>query len=80
MMLLRLLDRIGVTEIAIAGFDGYAAGQLNYAKKELDLQTTKDSPMILNAEIQEMFDDYLNTRNHKETPVVFVTESRFNRL
>jgi 4-hydroxy 2-oxovalerate aldolase len=79
MMLLRLLDRIGVSEIAIAGFDGYVAGQLNYAKKELDLQTPKDTPMNLNAEIQEMFDDYINTRNHKETPVVFVTESRFNR-
>lgn len=79
MMLLRLLDRIGVSEIAIAGFDGYVAGQLNYAKKELDLQTPKDTPMNLNAEIQEMFDDYKNTRVHKETPIFFVTKSRFNR-
>lgn len=79
MMLLRLLDRIGVSEIAIAGFDGYAAGKINYAKRELDLQTPKDNPIYLNSEIKEMFDDYLNTRKHKETPFVFVTESRFNR-
>lgn len=79
MMLLRLLDRIGVSEIAIAGFDGYIAGQLNYANKELDLQTPKDTPMNLNAEIQEMLDDYISTRKHKEAPIVFVTESRFDR-
>ena len=79
MMLLRLLDRIGVSEIALAGFDGYIAGQINYAKKELDLQTPKDTPMNLNAEIQEMFDDYLTTRTHKDSTIVFVTESRFNK-
>lgn len=78
MMLLRLLDRIGVEDISIAGFDGYSAGQLNYAYPSLDLQSPKDTPVKLNTEIQEMFEDYLQTRTHGNKPVFFVTNSRFN--
>ena len=78
-MLLRLLDKLDVREIAIAGFDGYSADKVNYASEKLDLKSTKDNPVALNVEIQEMVDDYINTRIHQTTPISFITESRFDR-
>lgn len=79
LMLLRLLDKLDVREIAIAGFDGYSADKVNYASEKLDLKSTKDNPVALNVEIQEMVDDYINTRIHQTTPISFITESRFDR-
>lgn len=79
-MLLRLLDILGVADIAIAGFDGYDyanEGRLNYVSKDLELSTPTVNPMELNHEIEDMLQDYYLTRTHKDTVIKFVTPSRF---
>ena len=81
-MLLRLLDRIRVTEIAIAGFDGYSyssEGTPNYVSDTLELSSTKKDPIQTNTEIESMLEDYFNTRINKNTVVKFVTTSRFSK-
>jgi 4-hydroxy 2-oxovalerate aldolase len=78
-MLLRLLDVIGVTSIAIAGFDGYDPSKNNYATKSLELTTANVDPFEMNRELTEMLEDYRATRVHQEAKVTFVTESRFER-
>lgn len=81
-MLLRLLDRIGVNKIVIAGFDGYSFnsnGNPNYASKYLELSSAYVSPLALNKEIEEMFLDYLQTRQNKDSEIEFITESRFEK-
>lgn len=78
-LLLRLLDKLEVASIAIAGLDGYsynAKGDLNYASKYLELSNVKDNPMELNREIQEMLVDYIGTRNGTAS-LQFITPSRF---
>ena len=80
-MLLRLLDNIGVSEIAIAGFDGYSyisSGQLNYASKFLELSSAYVDPMTLNKEIMDMYTDYLANRKNQSCPISFITTSRFS--
>lgn len=79
-MLLRLLDYIGVSEIAIAGFDGYSYGshgELNYASKFLELSSAYINPMSLNKEIEGMLMDFYINRNNKEMDIKFITSSRF---
>lgn len=79
LMLLRLLDKLDVKSIALAGFDGYTNGQNNYATPNLDLSSTKVDSIVHNLEIKEMFEDYKNTRVHQDRSIVFVTESRFEK-
>lgn len=80
-MLLRLLDRIVVSSIAIAGFDGYSFNQekkSNYASRFLESSNT--NPTAINTEIMEMLSDYMSARVHKETPIKFITSSRFEKI
>ncbi len=78
-MLLRLLDLVGVKDIAIAGFDGYdaenAAG--NYISDELEIQSVKEDAISRNKEISEMLVDFYNTRLTKLMKIQFITKSRF---
>lgn len=79
-MLLRLLDSIGVSEIGIAGFDGYSyssEGQLNYASKFLELSSAYVNPVTLNKEIMEMFADFMANRVNQNSTIRFITMSRF---
>lgn len=81
-MLLRLLDLLSVTEIAIAGFDGYSSSdtkELNYINKELELSNVKQDPDFVNREISKMLDDYKACRVNK-VPIDFVTKSRFSKI
>lgn len=77
-MLLRLLDIIGVSEIAIAGFDGYSYNNENYANKYLEVSRENVDAVSMNRELSEMLEDYMKSRNNKDTPVRFVTSSRFS--
>lgn len=82
-MLLRLLDRLDVSSIAIAGFDGYSFHEEkkgNYALQFLESSRVLDDPAAANREISEMLADYAAQRRHKETPVRFVTHSRFENI
>lgn len=77
-MLLRLLDIVGVSEIAIAGFDGYSYNNENYANKYLEVSRENVDAVSMNRELSEMLEDYMKSRNNKNTPVRFVTSSRFS--
>lgn len=79
-MLLRLLDLCDVNSIGIAGFDGYdLSADKNYAMGALELENVKKNPGKLNEEISSMLLDYKETRK-KQTPISFVTESRFSKI
>lgn len=82
-MLLRLLDRIHVSSVSIAGFDGYdyiGVEKFNYASRYLELLSAANNPVLINTEISEMLADYISTRKHTETPVKFITPSRFEKI
>lgn len=79
-MLLRLLDGMDVSEIGIAGFDGfeyYQQGVYNYADQYLELSSSAQNAMEINKEIRLMLMDYLSTRKNQNVPIQFVTPSRF---
>lgn len=82
LMLLRLLDRLEVGSIAIAGFDGYSFDGdkiSNYASKELELSNVVDNPTELNNEIYSMLEDFNKTKKSK-IAINFITESRFAEI
>lgn len=81
-MLLRLLDQLNVSEIAIAGFDGYGYTKdrsSNYASRYLELSSVNFDAIEMNKELSEMIEDYIATRQCKDVPVRFITESRFSK-
>ena len=75
-LLLRLLDKLKVKTISIAGFDGYDNISTNYATEELELSEVKNNYKIANEEISKMLKDYIETRQEK-TKIKFITTSRF---
>ncbi len=73
---LRLMARVGITEIAIAGFDGFLTKyNESYADGSLPTVETDDYEE-LNAEIKDMYHDFINSSGKKMT-IEFVTESPF---
>ena len=79
-LLLRLLDILTPKAISIAGFDGYdykTSGTSNYISEELELSSPAENPVSHNVEIVDMLKDYLETREHKNIEINFVTSSRF---
>lgn len=81
-MLLRLLDKLEIKSIGIAGFDGYDYKRgigLNYASEKLELANVQNDPMSLNEEILSMLKDYNHTRKHS-VEIRFVTQSRFENV
>ncbi len=77
-LLLRLLDKLDVNSIAIAGFDGYDIAKPNYAVEELELSNVRDTEksILLNKEIREMLTDYIGLRK-SNCKIKFITDSRF---
>ena len=79
-LLLRLLDKLGVKSIAIAGLDGFNYsinnGQ-NYANSELELANLNTEAKLLNKEILEMLNDFMETKVGQEE-IKFITPSRFD--
>ncbi len=81
-MLLRLLDRLDINSIHIAGFDGYAYGtdgSRNYASDYLELSNVKDNPKALNEEIISMLSEFKSSRIHN-APIHLLTPSRFTKI
>lgn len=76
-MCLRLLNKLQVAKVALAGFDGFSD---NYADSYADVSLPRINPgkkwEELNDEIREMFQDLKKTTSHSMT-IIFVTESRF---
>ncbi len=77
-LLLRLLDKLEVASIAMAGFDGYShdASSKNYMHKEMEKTWNTINADEANRDVQSMLEDYINTR-HSDCPVFFLTPSRF---
>ncbi len=76
MMILRLLERINIKKIAVAGFDGFdETGEISYSDNVLQSGLTADECKNLNKDIQEMFTDF-KTKN-KDISVQLITSSRY---
>lgn len=77
-LLLRLLDNIQVSEVVLAGLDGYRVDILgeNYVKSSMELFFSQDQAILLNGEITSMLEDFMATKKYIKT-VSFLTKSRF---
>ena len=74
---LRLLDSLGVSNVLIAGFDGFKHKyNESYADEALPTLNPNNDWDSLNKEIKDMFNDFVTTKNTK-MDIEFVTESIF---
>lgn len=74
LMLLKLLRKIGVSEVKIAGFDGYKTGsEKNYSFASLEHVVEKSNADNLNA----LMKNYLNFYNEKYIKIHFLTPSLY---
>lgn len=81
-LLLRLLNFLGVNKIGIAGLDGYeysASKSDNYSDPSLEVYIPEGSAVLINKELREMLEDFMNTKN-KNIEIEFVTNSRFKGI
>lgn len=78
-MLLRLLSDLGIKQVAIAGFDGYATDSKakNYSAYNLEIQSLEEGAVERNEEIREMLVDFDKTRRCDDMEIRFITTSRF---
>ena len=75
---LRLLNKLKIKDVYLAGFDGFKQHyNETYADQTLPTLNPENNWEFLNKEIQEMFDDFLLTTNG-ETKVHFITYSVYN--
>ena len=79
-LLLRLLKKLNVKEIYIAGFDGYLTGQ-NYNAEYEELETYSENEKYeeLNRELEEMLIDFKNEIS-SSLKVDFITRSKFENV
>lgn len=74
-MALRLLVRLGVKNIKIAGFDGYIFNKNNYISSEFELDRNHDTINLINSDAQEMLNDIIE---HSDIQIEFITDSIYN--
>lgn len=78
-MLIRLLDKIGIKNINLAGFDGYdETGKESYNDLILQSTLSENDCKNLNRDISEMLNDFFIT--HPDITLNFVTSSRFEQI
>ncbi len=76
-LLLRLLDKLGVSSVGIAGFDGYDYVQTsNYSITDMERDVSVESVTKINKELTSMLADIAETKN-ASTEFYFITPSRF---
>ena len=82
-LLLRLLDKLNVRSVALAGLDGFdyqLSNSSNYASSEMELSNIDyEESKLLNKEIEEMLKDFLETKVGDEI-ISFITPSRFDYI
>ena len=79
-LLLRLLDRLKVKSISIAGLDGFdysINNAQNFVNSELELANLNTEAKLLNKEIAELIKDFMETKIGDEE-INFITPSRFD--
>lgn len=76
-LLLRLLDKLGVKSVGIAGFDGYDYVQTaNYSITDMEREISAETVTKINKELTSMLSDIVETKN-TSTELYFITPSRF---
>lgn len=78
-LFLRMLDKLGVKSVGIAGFDGYAVTgdtSCNYSQKDMERQLLAENAAKINQELADMLIDFISTKETVER-IYFVTPSRF---
>lgn len=71
-MFLKLCKRIGVSEIALAGFDGYSEEEMNYFNTNMEYSFVKQKAVYLNNYVQ----NFLQSTSD-DLHIEFVTKSRY---
>ncbi len=75
LMLLKILARLNVKEIYLAGFDGYVGdGVDNYIEKNMEYTFTQEQAEEINIYVKNVINNY-----RKKIPIHFVTDSLYNR-
>lgn len=73
-MLLRVIEHLGISQVALAGFDGYSKTAENYSDMNMEYSFIKEKAEYLNHYVQE----YLAA--HPQMEVHFVTDSLYNNI
>lgn len=71
-MLLKTLEKAGVSKVALAGFDGYSENEMNYFKTNMEYSFAKEKANYLNNYATTFLSDY-----KKRIAVEFVTSSYY---
>ena len=74
-MLLRLLVKLGISKVAIAGFDGYVFNKGNYSLTKLELKRDEETINLINSDAREMLADI---KAHSDINISFITDSLYN--
>lgn len=74
MMLIRLLMRAGIQQVALAGFDGYTPDDVNYFDANMEYSFVKDKADTLNQSGRDFFAGIAD-----QISVTFVTDSLYMR-
>ena len=72
MMLIRLLEKVGVKNIALAGFDGYSPDDINYFDKNMEYSFVKEKAEFFNQSGRRFFREQAG-----KTDIEFVTQSYY---
>lgn len=80
-MLLRLLLKLGVDKISLAGFDGYnfESNFNNYSDKSLEIIREQETFALLNKEISEMLKD-IKSYQAEGVKISFITDSIYSEI
>lgn len=77
-MCLRLMSKLGVEKIFIAGFDGYCTDSSNYIDNNIVLNLSIDDKKLLNEELSEMFNDFV--RKNENIDINITTKTNLKLL
>lgn len=73
-MLIKILDKIGVNEIALAGFDGYVEREsANYINSDMEHSFSRSKAKEINQDVRESIE-----RLHTSSKLYYVTDSLYN--
>ena len=72
MMLIRLLEKVGVTNVSLAGFDGYTPDDVNYFDENMEYSFIKEKANSLNESGRKFFREMADRMK-----IEFVTESYY---
>lgn len=71
-MLLKVLRAAGVRSVALAGFDGYRASEMNYYRTNMEYSFAKDKADYLNEYVRKYLAETADA-----LPITFVTQSEY---